>query len=176
MRRRLDLAAALVANPDLLILDEPTTGLDPTTRDELWALLRRLQHEDGKTLLLTTQYLEEADALCDRLLFLNRGRVVAEGRPTDLKRAMGSSVLRFEVAGPEPATVLAVLKGIGIDAACEGTTVSIVSETPEETVLQLAALWPPPQLRHLTIETPSLDDVFRRVILRQEGHIYEISS
>jgi hypothetical protein len=84
--------------------------------------------------------------------------------------------LRFEVAGPEPATVLGVLKGIGIDAACEGTTVSIVSETPEDTVLQLAALWPPPQLRHLTIETPSLDDVFRRVILRQEGHIYEISS
>jgi len=97
MRRRLDLAASLVAAPPVLFLDEPTTGLDPESRNELWALLRELVDE-GTTLLLTTQYLEEADRLADRIVLLDHGRVAATGSPTELKARHGGE--RIAVAVP----------------------------------------------------------------------------
>lgn len=94
MRRRLDLAAALVARPAVLFLDEPTTGLDPRSRNELWGVIRELV-ADGTTLLLTTQYLDEADALADRVAVVDHGRVIAEGTPDALKRRIGG--VRIEV-------------------------------------------------------------------------------
>jgi ABC-2 type transport system ATP-binding protein len=97
MRRRLDLAASLVATPPVLFLDEPTTGLDPESRNELWALLRELV-DDGTTLLLTTQYLEEADRLADRIVLLDHGRVAATGAPAELKARHGGE--RIAVAVP----------------------------------------------------------------------------
>ncbi len=97
MRRRLDLAASLVASPPVLFLDEPTTGLDPESRNELWALLRELV-DDGTTLLLTTQYLEEADRLADRVVLLDHGRVAATGAPAELKARHGGE--RIAVAVP----------------------------------------------------------------------------
>ena len=103
MRRRLDLAAALVHNPDVLFLDEPTTGLDPVSRARVWEEVRRLNHELGMTIFLTTQYLEEADALADRVGILNAGRLVAEGTPTDLKRSIGDDVIVVRVDGPAAA-------------------------------------------------------------------------
>jgi ABC-2 type transport system ATP-binding protein len=96
MRRRLDLAASLVATPPVLFLDEPTTGLDPRSRIELWSLLRELVR-DGATMLLTTQYLEEADRLADDIVVLDGGRVVAQGAPADLKARIGGERLEITV-------------------------------------------------------------------------------
>jgi ABC-2 type transport system ATP-binding protein len=100
MRRRLDLAASLVATPPVLFLDEPTTGLDPESRSELWELLRELV-ADGATVLLTTQYLEEADRLSDEIVLLERGRIAARGKPSELKASHGGE--RIEVLLSEPA-------------------------------------------------------------------------
>ncbi|MBC6461091.1 ATP-binding cassette domain-containing protein [Actinomadura sp. HBU206391] len=99
MRRRLDLAASLVGRPQVLYLDEPTTGLDPHTRNEMWEVVRRLV-ADGSTVLLTTQYLEEADQLADRITVFDHGRVVAEGRPGELKRRVGGQILHVRPTLP----------------------------------------------------------------------------
>jgi ABC-type multidrug transport system ATPase subunit len=106
MRRRLDLAATLVSEPAVLFLDEPTTGLDPASRRDLWDLLRRLT-EDGATVVLTTQYLEEADALAEQIVVLDHGRVAAAGTPRELKERIGGERLAVRVAGAgelDPAT------------------------------------------------------------------------
>jgi ABC-2 type transport system ATP-binding protein len=100
MRRRLDLAATLVAAPPVLFLDEPTTGLDPASRNELWELLRELVR-DGATLLLTTQYLDEADRLADQIVLLERGRVAAAGSPAALKARVGGERIDVTVVSPE---------------------------------------------------------------------------
>ena len=99
MKRRLDLAAALVHNPDVLFLDEPTTGLDPISRARVWEEVRQLNEQLGMTIFLTTQYLEEADELADRVGILNRGRLVAEGTPTELKRNVGDDLIVARVDG-----------------------------------------------------------------------------
>ena len=99
MRRRLDLAAGLVAAPPVLFMDEPTTGLDPQARNELWAVLRELV-SDGASLVLTTQYLEEADRLADSIVVLDQGRVVAEGTPAALKQQVGGERVEVTVARP----------------------------------------------------------------------------
>jgi len=102
MRRRLDLAAGLVTRPPVLFLDEPTTGLDPTSRVRMWGVLRELV-DDGVTLLLTTQYLDEADELADRIVVIDHGTVIAEGPPAQLKAQVGGGRLEVTLAGPDPA-------------------------------------------------------------------------
>jgi ABC-2 type transport system ATP-binding protein len=96
-RRRVDLAMGLLHNPRLLFLDEPTTGLDPQSRANLWDHVRRLRDREGMTVFLTTHYLDEADALCDRILIIDHGRVVAEGAPADLKAELGPSATLDDV-------------------------------------------------------------------------------
>jgi hypothetical protein len=114
MRRRLDLAAALVHNPDVLFLDEPTTGLDPVSRARVWEEIRRLNDVLGMTIFLTTQYLEEADELADRVGILNAGRLVAEGTPTDLKRSIGNDMIIARFDGDPVAAEAAVAHVDGV--------------------------------------------------------------
>ena len=127
MKRRLDLAAALIHHPQVLFLDEPTTGLDPMSRANVWAEIRRLNVELGMTIFLTTQYLDEADALADRVGIIDRGRVVAEGTPDELKRSIGQDLIVAEVEGDDP-TALASLRLLnGIDAVSYETGRIVVS-------------------------------------------------
>ncbi|MHB8584488.1 MAG: ATP-binding cassette domain-containing protein [Thermoplasmatota archaeon] len=101
MRRRLDLGAGLVHHPKILFLDEPTTGLDPQTRNAVWGHLRRLHKEEGMTVFLTTQYMEEADQLCERLAIIDHGKIVAEGTPAALKASIGADVVTIRMAQNE---------------------------------------------------------------------------
>jgi ABC-2 type transport system ATP-binding protein len=103
MRRRLDIAASIVVTPDLLFLDEPTTGLDPMNRNRLWDVVRSMASQ-GTTVLLTTQYLDEADRLADRIAVIDNGKVIAEGTPGELKGSVGSGVLRVRLREPETRT------------------------------------------------------------------------
>jgi ABC-2 type transport system ATP-binding protein len=115
MRRRLDLAASLVASPPVLFLDEPTTGLDPQSRNDVWELVSGLV-EEGMTLVLTTQYLEEADRFADRIVLLDHGQVTASGTPAELKARVGGERLVVTVAGAEElSTAAATLAGFGTD-------------------------------------------------------------
>lgn len=100
MRRRLDLAASLIAQPPLIFLDEPTTGLDPRTRNQMWNTIRRLVN-DGSSVVLTTQYLDEADQLADRIAVIDRGKVIAEGTPAELKAKVGTASLELQLSNGE---------------------------------------------------------------------------
>ncbi len=164
MRRRLDLAAALIHGPEVLFLDEPTTGLDPVSRTQVWEEVRRLNRELGVTVFLTTQYLEEADALADRVAIIDGGRIVEEGRPTDLKRAVGADVIVVDLPPEAIAPAAAVAETVPeVDAVTQGRRgITIATADGAATVgsvavaLSAAGLHP----RSLTVRTPSLDDVF----------------
>ena len=166
MRRRLDLASALVNTPPVLFLDEPTTGLDPRSRIQLWGVISELV-DDGTTLLLTTQYLEEADRLADRIAVIDSGRVIADGTADELKDAAGGSVLEVRVAGRgragEVAALLADLTSgePEVDEVTEEVSVPVesgaltllrhASERLDDSDLDVTAIG---------IRRPTLDDVF----------------
>lgn len=163
MRRRLDLAASLVGNPSVLFLDEPTTGLDPRSRAVLWDVVRQLRGE-GMTILLTTQYLTEADELADRVLVIDHGRVVAEGTPAELKEQAGESVCHVTVTDPGARTRLAeVLAPVGpVAVVDDGITVPATgAETLVEVVRRLDAA--KVTADDITVRRPTLDDVFFRL-------------
>ncbi|GGK70882.1 daunorubicin resistance protein DrrA family ABC transporter ATP-binding protein [Planomonospora parontospora subsp. parontospora] len=166
MRRRLDLAASMVAAPRILFLDEPTTGLDPRSRAELWTVIRELL-ASGTTILLTTQYLEEADRLADRIAVIHGGRIVADDAPAALKHQMGSERLTLRLARPEDVS----RAGAALSAGAEdGTGIRLDADTREVAL----AVHDPDHLRRtldllhregITVEqadlrTPTLDDVF----------------
>ena len=166
MRRRLDLAASLVGRPDVLFLDEPTTGLDPRSRIDVWSFIRELQ-EEGTTLLLTTQYLDEADQLADRIMVIDVGTVIAEGTSDELKDQIGGEVLEIHVEQPEDATRVAeALKGVGSAEATADLETRLVrlpvgSEGPVallESVRRLDDLQI--ALSDIALHKPTLDDVF----------------
>jgi ABC-2 type transport system ATP-binding protein len=163
MRRRLDLAAALVHRPPVLFLDEPTTGLDPAGRQELWTVIEELVG-DGATLLLTTQYLEEADRLADRIAVVDHGRVIAEGTAAELKATLGNTILRLELVQASDAdaakSVLAELGPTDITADGQAVEVKVADNGPAvlDAVRRLDAAGVVPQA--LTVREPSLDDVF----------------
>ncbi len=165
MRRRLDLGASLVGHPRVLFLDEPTTGLDPRSRLEMWGLIRELVRE-GSTLLLTTQYLEEADELADRVAVIDQGRLIAEGTADELKARMASDVLEVVVADPAQLGEAArALRPLGADApqldeAGQRLTLP-VSEGAQSLVAAVRALDDVGvKLADLSLRRPSLDDVF----------------
>ncbi len=163
MKRRLDLAAALIHRPQVLFLDEPTTGLDPLSRASVWAEIRRLNAELGMTIFLTTQYLDEADALADRVGIIDRGRLVAEGRPDELKRSVGQDLIVADVEGDDR-TVLARLRALpGVDAVSydEGRVVVSTRDGPAElSPVAIALSATSLRVKALTMRTPTLDDVF----------------
>jgi len=163
MRRRLDLAAALVHRPPVLFLDEPTTGLDPSGRSDLWALIGELV-ADGTTVLLTTQYLEEADRLADNIVVIDGGRIIAEGTAIQLKTSLGATVVEIRVADPFDAQRAAArLRRIAPADVLDGgrvLTVKVPDKGPavQEVIRLLDADAIVPEA--LAIREPTLDDVF----------------
>jgi ABC-2 type transport system ATP-binding protein len=162
MKRRLDLAAALVHNPEVVFLDEPTTGLDPVSRARMWEEVRRLNRELDMTIFLTTQYLEEADELADRVGIINAGRLVAEGTPDALKRSIGSDVIVAQVDGHARPAVDALRGVAGVQGVeVRGDELIVSSADGAATIGAVAvALNHVAPVRHLTLRTPTLDDVF----------------
>jgi ABC-2 type transport system ATP-binding protein len=163
MKRRLDLALALVHHPSILFLDEPTTGLDPQSRSALWDEVERLAREDGVTVFLTTQYLEEADVLADRVGIIDRGKIVAEGTPDALKRDIGGDTVEAIPANPHDleraAEILAPFgepgahspKGAAVRLGHGAEQLPDIVRALDEAGIALA---------HLQLHSPSLDDVF----------------
>ena len=165
MRRRLDIAASLVAAPPVLFLDEPTTGLDPRGRFELWQLLEELTR-DGASLLLTTQYLEEADRLADRIVVIDRGRVVAAGTSAELKAKVGGARLELHtLPGADPRRVAAALSGLGsgpaqIDEAARRVVLPVDGGPAMLPDLASRLAAPGLGVTELALRQPTLEDVF----------------
>ncbi|MQY08979.1 ATP-binding cassette domain-containing protein [Actinomadura macrotermitis] len=171
-RRRLDLALGLVHAPPLVFLDEPTAGLDPQSRSDLWEHVRGLREREGTTVFLTTHYLEEADALCDRVLIIDRGRIVAAGSPAELKRRVAGDVLVLEPAGPGgPEAVLdktrAALAGLPqvreAVVAAGGVRLSVEDGDRAVAAVVRALDGAGVELASLRLSRPTLDDVFLTV-------------
>ncbi|MFD4974253.1 ATP-binding cassette domain-containing protein [Streptomyces sp. NPDC058424] len=164
-RRRLDLAASLIADPKVLFLDEPTTGLDPTSRLILWDMIRE-QLAGGVTVLMTTQYLEEADQLADRIAVIDGGRVIADGTSDELKAKVGGERLEVTVQDDAalPATVTALRDVTAAEPAVEqnGRVVSVTLRDQLKTVAEAASALDAAQVRPagFAVRRPSLDDVF----------------
>jgi ABC-2 type transport system ATP-binding protein len=176
MRRRLDVGASLVGQPKVLFMDEPTTGLDPRSRLVLWELIRDLQRE-GTTLLLCTQYLEEADQLCDRISVIDLGEVIAEGTSEELKDKIGGEVLELHVAAEHLGRAVETLRGLGSGEPMQDEDTRLIrvpvgSEGPNvllETVRRLddAGI----AIEEIALHRPTLDDVF----LSLTGHAAELA-
>ena len=169
MKRRLDLAASLIHDPEVLFLDEPTTGLDPVSRVRVWDEVRRLNQEFGVTVFLTTQYLEEADALADRVGIIDQGRIVQEGTPSDLKRSVGADVIVVNLTDNLEQAVAAAKALPAVEEVTtgpQGLTISTAdgARLVAEVAVAFSRQGISPQ--SLTVRTPSLDDVF----LRATGH------
>jgi ABC-2 type transport system ATP-binding protein len=176
MRRRLDVAAALVHRPRVLFLDEPTTGLDPEARAAMWAEIRRLASEDSLTVVLTTHYMEEADRLADELLLVNRGRAVVQGTPHELKAALHGDAVRVTLVEPElPAVRAAAARIPGLrDVVVEGSGVDgvLIARTDDASAavgaviagLDAAGI----RYGQVAASHPSLDDVYLHFV----GHTF----
>src|SRR3954447_12851950 len=179
MRRRLDLASSLLTRPQMLFLDEPTTGLDPRSRNEIWAVVRELVRE-GTTLLLTTQYLEEADELADRIAVIDHGRVIAEGTGNELKERIGGQILEVELASAASRDeAQTVLRGVGCgDPEPEERADRLTMPAPRdglELVEDAAAALRQAHIdvSNLGLRGPTLDDVFLQLTgapASEDGH------
>jgi len=163
MRRRLDLAMALVHEPVVLFLDEPTTGLDPTSRVALWEEVRRLNRESGTTVFLTTQYLEEADQLAGRVGIIDGGKIVAEGTPAELKSSIGDPTLMITPADPtKVADTARILSRFGPEAPGRPGTAAVRLATGAEGVAAVVRALDDAGIGtgSIDLHQPSLDDVF----------------
>jgi ABC-2 type transport system ATP-binding protein len=175
MRRRLDLAAALVHNPQVLFLDEPTTGLDPASRARVWEEVRRLNGE-GITIFLTTQYLEEADALAHRVGIINNGRLITEGTPAELKRSLGSDVIvaRVDDGAERACNAVEAVSGIDqVDVHGDELTIRALDGSAVLSPVAVALDGCGVKVRDLTLREPTLDDVFLELT---GGHIQQEES
>lgn len=160
-RRRLDIALGLVHEPSLVFLDEPTAGLDPQSRAALWEHIRRLRDRHGTTVFLSTHYLDEADALADRVLIIDGGRIVGEGTPEELKQRIGGDLVTVEVDG-DPLRAITALDGLALDLTADGRTLRLTVEAGGRPLVDVvraldAAGVPTAGVR---LAGPTLDDVF----------------
>ncbi len=176
MRRRLDIAASIVVTPELLFLDEPTTGLDPRSRNQVWEIIRALV-AGGTTVLLTTQYLEEADELAERIAIIDHGRVIAEGTSAELKARVGSGTVRVRLAEPgrraEAEQILASALGVAPEVGRDGTVLTVPAVDPERVPTALAELHRSGiEVAEFRTGSPSLDEVF----LALTGHPAEATT
>ena len=166
MKRRLDLAAALIHNPEVLFLDEPTTGLDPVSRARVWEEVRGVNEKLGVTIFLTTQYLEEADALAHRVGIISRGRLAAQGTPEELKRARGSDLIIIKVDGDVESAESALMgtgRVISVEVHGSEVTASVGNGAAVISDVALALARQGVAVQELTLRTPTLDDVFLQV-------------
>jgi ABC-2 type transport system ATP-binding protein len=166
MRRRLDLALALVHQPAVLFLDEPTTGLDPASRRDIWTEVRRLNREEGITIFLTTQYLEEADELADRIAIINRGKIAVEGKPEDLKAGLGAESINISFDDADTAlraadSLTAIAERIQTDRRIVRLYLLGAATAVPRVMAHLSAQHLHPV--SLTLTQPTLDDVFLQV-------------
>jgi ABC-2 type transport system ATP-binding protein len=164
MRRRLDIAASLIVTPGVLFLDEPTTGLDPVARKSVWGMIRALAGS-GVTVLLTTQYLDEADQLAARIAVIDHGKKIAEGTSRELKAATGSGFLHVALADPirleEAARLLEARLGASVQRSVEGATLAVVARSARDANGALAALLDAGiEPADFSMGSPSLDEVF----------------
>lgn len=173
MQRRLDVAMGLLHRPSVLFLDEPTTGLDPEVRAEMWHEIRRLRDAEGMTILLTTHYLEEADSLASRVAIVDRGCVVVEGAPEDLKGALGGDTIEVALETPGAVGAIAALErlpGLGSVTASEESLRAQTSDGAAAIPAVLGALEAEGlAVRAVTLARPSLDEVY----LRHVGHAFD---
>jgi len=164
MRRRIDVAASLVTIPEILFLDEPTTGLDPRSRSQVWELVRRIAAE-GTTVLLTTQYLDEADRLAERLAVIDHGRVIAEGTSRELKASVGANALHVRLANAEQRAlaqeIVTRVLGDGVLPVTDPLEVTARLENPAQAAAVLTALTESSvDVDQFAVGNPSLDEVF----------------
>jgi len=163
MRRRLDLAASLIAQPPLIFLDEPTTGLDPRTRNQMWRTIRRLV-KDGSTILLTTQYLEEADQLADYIAVIDKGHVVAEGTPNELKRSIGVATLEVGVSDEKfvakATQIVEKVLGVKTQNPAPQIITAPMAHPDIVTDLLIALREQGIKLDEVSVQKPTLDEVF----------------
>jgi ABC-2 type transport system ATP-binding protein len=164
MRRRIDIAASLVTIPEILFLDEPTTGLDPRSRNQVWDLVRRIADE-GTTVLLTTQYLDEADRLAERMAVIDHGRVIAEGTSRELKASVGSSALHVRLASADQRAraqeLVARVLGDGVVPVSDPTALSARLANPAQAAAVLTALTQDSvDVAEFSVGNPTLDEVF----------------
>jgi ABC-2 type transport system ATP-binding protein len=163
MKRRLDLASALVHSPEVLFLDEPTTGLDPASRLTIWDEVRRI-NGDGATVFLTTQYLEEADRLCNRLAIIDNGRIVAAGTPQELKANLGHDVVSVSLNGADPTAAEAALASLpGLErVVAERDALALYVEDGAGSIVEIVRRLEGEQISvgAISVARPSLDDVF----------------
>ncbi|QIK61922.1 ATP-binding cassette domain-containing protein [Leucobacter viscericola] len=179
MRRRLDLAASLIAQPPLIFLDEPTTGLDPRTRGQMWDTIRELV-STGSTVVLTTQYLDEADQLADRIAVIDHGRVVAEGTPDSLKASVGTSSLQLRISDPADttSTLNAIEQVLGVRGTVSPEAARItapMSDPDRVTDLLITLRSAGIQLTEMSVQKPTLDEVFLALTGHDAGENDEAS-
>jgi ABC-2 type transport system ATP-binding protein len=166
MKRRLDLALALVHDPRILFLDEPTTGLDPASRMAIWDEVRRLNQEKGMTIFLTTQYLEEADRLAEQVAIINHGRIVARGTPAELKKGLGDEVVELTLTAPDVAAHAdAALASLTANRQLNGRKLRLYFTDAANALPEVVRRLDAAQISFsgLTVSQPTLDDVFLRV-------------
>jgi ABC-2 type transport system ATP-binding protein len=180
MRRKLDVAIGLIHAPAVLFLDEPTTGLDPEARAEMWAEIRRLSAETSLTVVLTTHYLEEADELADRLVVIDRGRAVVEGTPEELKATLDGDTLSVDLIEPEPVSVRAVAGSIAalrdVVVEARGTTGRLFARADDAPAVigSVISAFDSAGIGFgaVSVSRPSLDDVY----LHYVGHAFEVDA
>ncbi len=159
MRKKLEIALALLHEPRVIFMDEPTIGLDAGTRRTLWDLIRGVNAEFGITVLLTTHYIEEADVLCDRVAIIDRGRIVATGSPSELKSRVRTDFIEIEVTPPVPEARLREIPGV-LEAKSSGPAWTLRVESAEAVLPRLLAALSGEGIRSIRVDKPSLETVF----------------